>query len=586
MAPSNPRALVATAVFAGLVTAGLVWQLPAHRAAAERQAVSAAEQSLLIAGNPFSADCIGVLVSVSDEDMDALSPLLAAYNAGSPKVDGRCVQVRVALSAPGSMVARLSKGWDEKASGREPTVWLPGSSLWLNLVRAASAARAAPIVLEPAPSLAQSPLVIAMPRPMAQALGWPAAEIGFADLVAIAQDPRGWGRAGHPEWGPIRLGKTSPISSTTGLQALVSAYFAASGISADLTSANLGDPHVLAFVHGVELATVHYGTTTTSFLTALSAADAAGGALDYVSAVALSEQQVLAYDARHPHVPLVAVYPKEGTLVSDSPFAVLASATAAERAGAADLLHFLQAPAQQAAFQAAGYRDAKGRAGSALTGSPAVLADHPKTIIKSPPSGVLAQVQSSWWKVRKPARVLVIVDVSGSMDDAVPGTGHTKLELAKAALGAAVAQVGDSDQVGLWTFSNTVDRVTDPVPMETGRAAVELHVLNLHASGGTALYDAVDRAITANPPVPGYATATVVLTDGEDNQSRTALAQLLTHERDRRPDAATRIFTIAYGLDANREVLSQIAEASWAESYDASNPALISEVFNALLSNF
>ncbi|NEQ27778.1 MAG: hypothetical protein F6K28_54030, partial [Microcoleus sp. SIO2G3] len=40
--------------------------------------------------------------------------------------------------------------------------------------------------------------------------GWPDEPIGFADILALSQDPEGWAAFGHPEWGPFRLGKTNP----------------------------------------------------------------------------------------------------------------------------------------------------------------------------------------------------------------------------------------------------------------------------------------------------------------------------------------------------------------------------------------
>src|SRR5207249_2514411 len=135
------------------------------------------------------------------------------------------------------------------------------------------------------PSLLQSPLVIAMPRPMAEALGWPQREIGWADVLQLARDRAGWGSRGHPEWGEFRLGKTNPNISTSGLHALIGAYFAATQRSTDLTEADVADARVVDFVKGVESAVVHYGDTVSTFVRHLKAADDRGAALSYVSAI-------------------------------------------------------------------------------------------------------------------------------------------------------------------------------------------------------------------------------------------------------------------------------------------------------------
>src|SRR5438128_1193006 len=79
---------------------------------------------------------------------------------------------------------------------------------------------------------ARTPLVIAMPKPMAQTLGWPSKPIGWSDILALAKDPRGWQRYGKP-YGAFKLGKTNPNFSTSGLNATVGAYFAATQRSSD-----------------------------------------------------------------------------------------------------------------------------------------------------------------------------------------------------------------------------------------------------------------------------------------------------------------------------------------------------------------
>jgi len=213
------------------------------------------------------------------------------------------------------------------------------------------------------PSIAQTPLVLAMPKPMAEALGWPGKPIGWTDVLNLTKDPQGWAARGHAEWGRFRLGKTNPHYSTSGLNATIGAYFAATGRANDLTTSDVANPQVVSFVKGVESGVVHYGDTTLTFLSNLADADARGQGMSYVSAVAVEEKSVYDYNqgnptgdpalvgkGRKPQVPLVAVYPKEGTLLSDNPYVVLTSASDEQKAAAADFLAFVKDKPQQEKF--------------------------------------------------------------------------------------------------------------------------------------------------------------------------------------------------------------------------------------------
>lgn len=592
MSPAHPRALAVTAGFAVLI---VVFAALARPAASPLSQASVAG-SVLVSQRAPAPGCTGLIATLPSDDVDALAPLIAAYDAAGRQVGGRCVDVRLLPKAPGSAADALVAGWNASSDGPSPDVWLPGASSWVMLVRTRLAQSAPALIPSDTPGFAQSPFVIAMPRPMAQALGWPDRSIGFSDLVAIGTDPKGWGSAGHPEWGQLHLGKTNPLLSTTGLHALVIAYFAGSGVSADLTAANLADPHVLGFVKGVELATVHYGESASVFLQNLAQSDSQGQALTYVSAIALEERQVIAYNegkfsagGRTPTVPLAAVYPKEGTLISDNPFVVLNApwVTEAQKAAAADLLAYMQDPAQQAKLQLAGYRDASGKPPT-VSGDVGIIPDQPKVVIKPPSGGVLAKLQASWWTVRKPARVLIIVDVSGSMDDtAAPGA--TKLDLVKAALLAALGQVGDDDQVGLWSFSDQYRQLVPIGRVGDQRQTLIAAVSRLQANGGTRLFDTVRDGwdLVRKTADPLHISAVVVLTDGQDNASGGgSLDSLTTALTQQPPVSAVRVFTVAYGADADQQDLKRIANASRGEAYDARDPTLIKEVFLAVLSNF
>src|SRR5690606_24172213 len=101
----------------------------------------------------------------------------------------------------GGAATLLAEGWDEATEGPRPVIWSPAASSWGAVLNQRLAEQGKPPM---APSDAQpfmlTPLVIAMPEPMAAALGWPDRPIGFADIAALATNPEGWASVGHPEW--------------------------------------------------------------------------------------------------------------------------------------------------------------------------------------------------------------------------------------------------------------------------------------------------------------------------------------------------------------------------------------------------
>ncbi len=563
------------------------------------------------AGSDRRSGCVALTISSSTEKSELLTELAGRYNkAGRTFADGKCADVKVYGKASGAGLTALSRGWDARRDGAPaPQVWAPASSSWVNLLRQELAGK--DVALVPTgkiDSIAQTPLVIAMPRPMAQALGWPGKAIGWSDLLGLANNPRGWASVGHPEWGRFKLGKTNPHYSTSGLNATVGAYIAATGRSSDLTARDVANPKVQAFVKGVESSVVHYGDTTLTFLSNLAEADKRGQGLSYISAVAIEEKSVFDYNQGNPtgnpklfgkgskpRVPLVAVYPKEGTLLSDNPFVVLTTASDEQRAAATDFLAFVRQSDQQKRFTDLAFRGYNGKPGSVVKESNGLLPNQKYTVLDPPDPQVLAKAAAGWDVLRKRARVLLVLDVSGSMDQLVAG-GKSKLELAKSAAVQALSQFSPDDQVGLWTFSTETEDndkpYTDQVPIrpiKDNKAALESAIRGLHAEGGTALYYTTRsaqqnmlQAIDAQ-----RINAVVVLTDGKNEYPRdNDLDGLLDDLDANNLENSVRIFPIAYGDKADLSVLQRIAAASRAAAYDASDPASIDNVLVAVLSNF
>jgi Ca-activated chloride channel family protein len=560
--------------------------------------------------------CIPLTVAASSEKAALLKAIAAEYDAADRKVQDRCVAVDVYSKASGGAAEALARGWDDQVDGARPDVWSPASSSWAVILRQRTSAVDKPDLVpgdKPTdlPHVAQTPLVLAMPRPMAEALGYPKKPLGFGDLLDLARDPSGWGRYGHPEWGAFRLGKTNPNFSTSGLNATIGSYFAATGVSSDLTAANVQDPKTVAYVKGVEQSVVHYGDTTLTFLSNLQAADDRGQGLSYISAVTIEEKSVWDYNEgnptgdpktlgkhRKPGVPLVAIYPKEGTLFSDNPYIVLNAPWVddAKKAAAADFLTFLQSGKQQQRFKDAAFRDFQGRSGDKIGPRNGLDPAQPKITLAPPAPAVLDLVQKSWDSLRKRARVLEVIDVSGSMGESVSSAGRTKLDLAKAAAIRALGEYSPEDEVGLWVFSSNVNGRPTPYqelvpigPVKDNRAELARRISGLIPNGGTALY-ATTRAAVDNVRKSFNAeriNAVIFLTDGKNEyQPDQNLEGLLRDLQSEDESVAVRVFTIGYGDDADLPTLSRIAAASRGAAYDASDPASIDKVFTNVISNF
>jgi Ca-activated chloride channel family protein len=557
--------------------------------------------------NTPRAGCVGLSVIGSSEKAALLGQMATSFDQTNPTVNGTCVDVIVNSKASGGAMEALARGWDEKIDGPRPDVWSPASSGWVVLLRQRLAARDLPnIVPDETPSIAQTPLVIAMPRPMAEALGWPSKQLGWSDVFALAQDPSGWGSVGHSEWGDFRLGKTNPNYSTSGLNALVGEYFAATGLSSDLTLDRIQDPETVSFVKGVESSVVHYGDTTLTFLSNLQRADDRGEGLTYISAVTVEEKSVWDYnqgnptgdpatlgDHAKPTVPLVAIYPKEGTLLSDNPWVTLDASwmTDAKRQAAQQFLAYVRSSEQQQRFQRFAFRSAQGVPGANISPENGLLPGQPKLTLAPPSPEVLDRIQSGWEDVRKRARVLIVIDVSGSMGEA-SGTGQTKLELAKEAAISSLSLFAPDDDVGLWIFTSEVTEGRDyleliPIePLGPNLDQFKRAIRSLVPLNGTPLYTTIEGAVQAMRLSfdPSRINGVVLLTDGKNEDPRNTNLQAVLDDLD--SELNIRVFPIAYGSDADLATLTKIANASRAAVYDATDPAAIAKVFVSVISNF
>ena len=174
------------------------------------------------------------------------------------------------------------------------------------------------------------------------------------------------------------------------------------------------------------------------------------------------------------------------------------------------------------------------------------------------------------WKTEKSGNsgltAVFVADVSGSME------GSPLLKL-KASLNQAVNFIGSDVEVGLVTFSDTVN-IAVPIAKfdSTQKSYFSNAVKNLRASGGTAMFDAIIVAekmlIDAQSQNPNKRIMLFVLTDGETNRGH----NFNDIEKITR-GIKVPIYTIGY--NANIDILKQLSNINEAATMNAETDNII-----------
>ena len=471
----------------------------------------------------------------------------------------------------------------------QPDIWSPAGSIWLALLNAMWQPKHGSNIVSTGasdnPSLVTSPVVIAMWKPEAEALGWPSKPIGWSDIAALSTNPQGWAAYGHPEFGPFKFGHTHPVYSNSGLDAVIAMNYAAVHKVRGLTMDDVANASTNSFVTNVESSIIHYGDSTGFFADKMFTKGPG-----YLSAAVMYESLVVeANDGKkYPHLPypVVAIYPKEGTFYSDHPFAIPQASwmTQEKRAAALTFRNFLLAPAQQEKAVKDGFRPANlsVNSGAPIDSAHGVDPSQPSTLLQLPSTGVVNAIQAAWNNQRRKVDVMLILDSSGSMSDSVNGV--SKIDAAKQGLTEFVNLLGDNDQLGLTNFSDNATVLT-PISQLGPKRQDTLNAINgIQANGGTLLFDTInDQFNGLRNDHSGNIRAIVVLTDGMDNQSSNSIDSLVSNVTPSGDNAGNgiKVFTIAYGSDADVNGLTRIADASGGQEY-AGNPQNIRQVYNQI----
>ncbi len=425
-------------------------------------------------------------------------------------------------------------GDGDGGSAQDPTIVTPQSADWL--VDVNYRAGRAVVDLESTVNIAETWLGIVTYREMAECLGWPDEKIGYRDILALRANPEGW--AAYPdcaktEWGSRpKLAFTNPNTSTSGRNVLVSLYSMAAGKApAELTVGDIERPEVVEFVKDFQQLVDHYLPGTLPLNTKIVQGPKYGHFFlmpedNLVSLFKGNETAVVA-DGTEQSIgaitDLVMIYPEEGSVLNANPAGLVDApwVTAEQSEGAREWIDYLRDDEQQRTFMAAGFRPATGtsvKVDERQFEEWGLGAQPPTSIIEPGDLApeVLERIVNSWGAVKNPAIVTFVVDLSGSMEgDPLAQVQDGLVRLLDAMAGTD--NVANESQVGLVTFSTEVITAIKPKPLRVSRYEIADEIALMSASGKTALYDAVHRAVSITDSVvgdPRSTRAVVVLSDG------------------------------------------------------------------------
>ncbi|MFZ5878323.1 MAG: extracellular solute-binding protein [Chloroflexota bacterium] len=533
-------------------------------------------------GNLLPGETVKVSIVYGSEKKEWLEPLVQQFNDAHHKTaDGGTILVEAVAMGSIESVRGIIEGT------LQPTVWSPASSVYIPVANAEWKKSHADDLVTGAPNdLVLSPVVIAMWRPMAQALGWPDKALGWEDIARLASSEEGWSEYGHPEWGPFKFGHTHPAYSNSGIVSIIAETYAGLGKQRGLTESDLKSAELKEFMTGVESSVIHYGTSTGFFGERMFERGPS-----YLSAAVLYENLIVAQESRRlngqsSQVPVVAVYPREGTFWSNHPYVIVNApwVTPEQKEAAQAFEAFLLDRPQQLKALEYGFRPADPSIplSAPLDAQHGVDTNQPQTILEVPTAPVIEGIQALWRQTKKPVDLIVVMDISGSMEG-------DKITSARSSLMQFVEKMDDRDRLRIDLFSDGVTTLTPLTPIGDKRQSVIDSVSGIFETGNTSLYDAILKAYADMQAEgdPSHIRAIIVLSDGQDTVSTASLAEVVERIQASESEGgnAIKVFTIAFGDDADKSILEAIANPSGGRQYDSS-PETIQKIYDEIATFF
>jgi Ca-activated chloride channel homolog len=452
------------------------------------------------------------------------------------------------------------------ANVARPVIFQPSVSHWLALANYQSGREIFDLAdIRPT---ALAPVVMAIWESRLQAIqntvGYD--EIGWEELLGVLNSPNGWQDYGFTGRKTVYYGHTDPFVSSTALSTLIAEFYAAARVNGftgrrlDLAQVNNSD--VQAGVRDIEQLIRHYSSRTTEFKQYIAQGP------DYLDFVALEENDLIFINQGKtefkPPEKLVALYPKEGTFWHEHPVGIVNAdwTTPEQREAARVFADYVLTEDVQKRIMENGFRPANPDVplDFPFVQENGVTVAGPPTVLDVPEPGVIAAIQQSWAFVKKQADIMLLIDVSGSME------ADSKLEQAKVAAEAFINNMEPTNRVGLAVFSQGYEIRIPLDNLETNRNVVVSNIKSLRAEGGTALYYSLREIVNIMNETEDEdrIRAVVLLSDGADTAeggpTLNDALQAITASRETLNPII--VVPVAYGADADIQALNAIARSS------------------------